>query len=238
MKEEESVKPTVLITAHSGCDGTPDNSMASIQKGIALGADCVEIDVRADTQGKLWLTHDLPGDYAGLVSLRDAFALIHESGIAVNCDIKEYSALLPTLALAQKMGISREQLIFSGAVDTALLMKNPDIARQSRIFLNSEELVRDMMQGDPPDRVGQTMFLLMNSRQAAKRMRALGAEALNAPYLLVPEELMIVLRARGVALSLWTVNEEAALREYMGTDLLNITTRNASTALAVRAALG
>ena len=164
--------------------------------------------------------------------------LIHESGIAVNCDLKEPTALLPTLALAQKMGIDREKLIFSGSVDPALLEAHPEVARSSRIFLNSEELVRDMMQGDPPDRVGQTIFLLMNSRQVAKRMRALGAEALNAPYLLVPDELIIVLRARDVALSLWTVNEDDALREYMAKDLLNITTRRPAAALAVRGALG
>ena len=36
----------IMITAHSGCEGTPENSLASIEKGIALGADCVEIDVR------------------------------------------------------------------------------------------------------------------------------------------------------------------------------------------------
>ena len=29
----------ILITAHSGCEGTPDNSMESILKGIELGAD-------------------------------------------------------------------------------------------------------------------------------------------------------------------------------------------------------
>ena len=230
------MKSSVLITAHSGCEGTPDNSLASIEKGIALGADCVEVDVRADMDGRLWLTHDVPKSFGGLVSLEEAFVLIHESGIAVNCDLKEPTALLPTLALAQKMGIDREKLIFSGSVDPALLEAHPEGA--SRIFLNSEELVRDMMQGDPPDRVGQTIFLLMNSRQVAKRMHALGAEALNAPYLLVPDELIIVLRARDVALSLWTVNEDDALREYMAKDLLNITTRRPAAALAVRGALG
>ena len=231
------MKSSVLITAHSGCEGTPDNSLASIEKGLALGADCVEVDVRADMDGRLWLTHDVPKSFGGLVSLEEAFVLIHESGIAVNCDLKESTALLPTLALAQKMGIDREKLIFSGSVDPALLEAHPEVARSSRIFLNSEELVRDMMQGDPPDRVGQTIFLLMNSRQVAKRMRALGAEALNAPYLLVPDELIIVLRARDVALSLWTVNEDDALREYMAKDLLNITTRRPAAALAVRGAL-
>lgn len=224
----------MMITAHSGCEGTPDNSLASIEKGIALGADCVEIDVRADRQGKLWLTHDLPEDYSGLVSLEDAFLLIQNNGIAVNCDLKEYGALLPTLKLADQYGIAREKLIFSGSVHPALLERNPEIARRSRIFLNSEELVQDMWKAEPLDRVGHTAFLLANVRSAADRLQALGAEGLNAPYKYMPDELIVKMRARNVALSLWTLNEEKALREFMTKDLMNITTRTVSLALAVR----
>ena len=224
----------IMITAHSGCEGTPDNSLASIEKGIALGADCVEIDIRADRSGKLWLTHDLPEDFSGLVSLEEAFALIGKSGIAVNCDLKEYGALIPTLELAEKNGIGTDRLIFSGSVDTALLEKEPEITRRSKVFLNSEELVRDLTKGELPDRLGQSAFLLANASLAAERLHTLGAAALNAPYKYTPDELIAKMRARNVALSLWTLNEEAALREFMQKDLLNITTRTVSLELAVR----
>ena len=223
-----------MITAHSGCEGTPDNSLASIEKGIALGADCVEIDIRADRFGKLWLTHDLPEDFSGLVSLEEAFALIGKSGIAVNCDLKEYGALIPTLELAEKYGIGADRLIFSGSVDTALLEKEPEITRRSKVFLNSEELVRDLTKGELPDRLGQSAFLLANASLAAECLHTLGVAALNAPYKYTPDELIAKMRARNVALSLWTLNEEAALREFMTKDLLNITTRTVSLALAVR----
>ena len=223
-----------LITAHSGCEGTPDNSMASIEKGIALGTDCVEIDVRADGNGRLWLTHDLPEDYAGLVPLEEAFDVIGKSGIAVNCDLKEYGALLPVLSLADEFGIGPEKLIFSGSVDTALLERQPEIARRSRVFLNSEELARDLLKADPPDRIGQTAFFLSHPETVASRLRALGAEALNAPYKHMPNALIAVLRANGVALSLWTLNNEAALKEFMEKDLLSVTTRCVSLALSIR----
>ncbi len=227
----------IMITAHSGCEGTPDNSMASIEKGIALGADCVEIDIRMDTQGRLWLTHDLPAFFDDLTPLGDAFTLIGKSGIAVNCDLKEYGALLPVLALAEEFGIGQEKLIFSGSVDTALLERQPDIAQRARIFLNSEELVRDLLKTDPPDRIGQTAFMLAHAGCVADRLHTLRAEALNAPYKHMPDELIVKLRARNVALSLWTVNDEKALKEFMKKEVLNITTRNISTALQVRAAM-
>ena len=232
------MKQRILITAHSGCEGTPDNSIASIERGIALGADCVEIDIRLDAQGKLWLTHDLPALFSGLTPVEDAFALIQKSGIAVNCDLKEYGALLPTMKLAEKYGIGPDRLIFSGSVDTALLEVNPEIARRSQIFLNSEELVKDLSKKDAPDRAGQTAYLLENADAAAKRLWHLGAKALNAPYKYMPEALIGMLRERNVALSLWTLNEEAPLREFMRKDLLNITTRYASMALAIRKEMG
>ncbi len=224
----------IMITAHSGCEGTPDNSIASIETGIALGADCVEVDIRMDARGRLWLTHDLPETFSDLTPLEAAFALIRESGMAVNCDLKEYGALLPTLALAEKCGISKERLIFSGSVDTALLEEKPEIARRARIFLNSEELVRDLAKADPADRPGQTAFLQKNAELAAQRLHALQVEALNAPYKYMPDELIAGLWARNVKLSLWTLKNEAALREFMKKDLLNITTRCVSLALSVR----
>ena len=227
----------IMITAHSGCEGTPDNSMASIERGIALGADCVEVDVRMDAQGRLWLTHDLTAFFDGLTPLEDAFSLIRDSGIAVNCDLKEYGALLPTLELAEKCGISREKLFFSGSVAPKTLEENPEIARRCHIFLNSEELVRDLSGTEMPDRVSQTAFLLANTSFAAERMRSLQVEALNAPYKYMPDELIAKLRLRDVKLSLWTLNEEKALRDFMAKDLLNITTRCLSAALAIRNAL-
>lgn len=50
----------------------------------------------------------------------------------------------------------------------------------------------------------------------------------------MPNALIAVLRANGVALSLWTLNNEAALREFMEKDLLSVTTRCVSLALSIR----
>ena len=45
------------------------------------------------------------------------------------------------------------------------------------------------------------------------------------------------LRALNMALSLWTINDEKILKEFMKKEVLNITTRNTSIALRVRAAM-
>lgn len=136
--------------------------------------------------------------------------------------------------IGRKIRHRRGSADFSSSVDTALLEKEPEITRRSKVFLNSEELVRDLTKGDLPDRVGQTAFLLANASLAAERLHTLEAAALNAAYKYTPDELIAKMRARNVALSLWTLNGEAALREFMTKDLLNITTRTVFLALAVR----
>lgn len=231
------MKKNIMITAHNGCEGIPDHTLATIEKGIAVGADCVEIDVRADNEGKLWLIHDRPDDFSGLVSLEEAFALIHESGIAVNCDLKEKGILLSTVALADQMGIGPDQLVFSGTVEPEILDAHPCIAKRSRIFLNSEVLVKDLTKTEGLDDLQQISFLLSHTQEAAARFHELGAEALNTYYKNMPDELIAKMRAGNVRLSLWTLNSEEVLREYMVKDVYNFTTRIPSVALKLRDAL-
>lgn len=228
------MKSSVMITAHSGCEETPDNSIASIETAVRLEADCVEIDLRADRDGGLFLTHDMPDSFSGLVSLETAFEAIRRGGIAVNCDLKEECALLPTLETAKFCGIGREQLIFSGSVSPCLLEQNPDITDHCRIFLNSEVLVRDLFPDTQADRLKQTELLLNNIQRAAERLHALRAAAINFPYAHMSPALFTELRKRCIGISLWTLNDEDVLRKYMKMDVLNITTRKPSTALSIR----
>ncbi len=48
----------LLITAHTGCDGTPHNSVESLLRGRGLGADFCEIDVRSTGDETPVLWHD------------------------------------------------------------------------------------------------------------------------------------------------------------------------------------
>ncbi|MGI6439175.1 MAG: glycerophosphodiester phosphodiesterase family protein [Sphaerochaetaceae bacterium] len=48
----------IVITAHSGCENTPLNSLESVLKGIEVGSDAVEIDIRSSHDKKPVLSHD------------------------------------------------------------------------------------------------------------------------------------------------------------------------------------
>ena len=222
----------ILITAHSGCEGTPDNSMESIMKGIELGADCVEIDIRMDEAGALWLSHD-PSDYSSAVPLEQVLSVIARNNIGINCDLKEERTLYPVLELAEKCGLKKECLIFSGSVNVSALVADASIARRARIFLNSEELYHYMANASGT-REDHTAFIIENLPEIAELMKRLEVEALNAPYKHFTPEQIDAIRGEGIELSLWTVNEEDAQEQLMHKDLLNMTTRKVVSALQYR----
>lgn len=226
--------PSTLITAHSGCENTPENSLQSIETGIALHADCVEVDVRLAGDGTLYLSHDASACFCQQLTLAAAFEAIAHTDISINCDLKEPGALYPVLHLAQQLSFPRSRLIFSGAVDIRLLLQDAAIARRSRIHLNSEEIVAHLTGAPAPDRSQQARYLLENRAAVAAFLRSVHAEALNAPYKYFTDADISALQAEGIALSLWTVNDEEALQRLLPCRLLNITTRQPRAALALR----
>jgi glycerophosphoryl diester phosphodiesterase len=51
----------VIVIAHRGASwDLPENTLQAFERAIEVGADCVELDVRADEQGRLVVTHDPP----------------------------------------------------------------------------------------------------------------------------------------------------------------------------------
>ena len=226
----------IMITAHSGCEGTPDNSMESILKGIELGADSIEIDVRMDPQGVLRLTHNELEDYSDALLLETALKTIAESPAAVNLDLKEEKLLYPVLEAAEAAGFSRSRLIFSGSVDVSLLMSDPTIVQRARIFLNIPVILNYLMKNiavpeswEERGRSFDTYF-----EKAAALVKGLDVECINPSFRMMTPKRIAACKAQGIGLSLWTVNEEADQKRLFREDLVNITTRNVASALRIR----
>lgn len=110
-----------MITAHSGCDSTGDNSMAFIEYALGLPVDALEVDVRRNARGELVLAHDEPPEDA--VSLAEVFDLLRaRREKRINCDLKQKGLEADVAALAQKQGTAG-QLIFTGDVNPALFRR-------------------------------------------------------------------------------------------------------------------
>ncbi len=226
----------IMITAHSGCDGTPDNSMESILRGIELGADCVEIDIRMDPQGGLRLTHNELEDYSGAVPLETALRTIAESPAAVNCDIKEERLLYPVLETAEACGIPRDRLIFSGSVDIGLLMSDPLIVKRARIFLNLAQIFGCVAKDTALPETWEERGPLFDAHieEVAELVKRLGVECINPCFRMMSSERIRACHERGIGLSLWTVNETADQEWVLREGPVNMTTRNVTGAVKVR----
>lgn len=226
----------IMITAHSGCEGTPDNSMESIRMGIELGADCIEIDIRMDPEGKLWLTHNEIEDYSEALPLETALETIAENGAAVNCDLKEENLLYPVLEAAEAAGITKDKLIFTGSVDISLLAEDPSLIQRARFFLNLSQIFKYMKKNITfPDTWEERGTLFDHHLdELAELVKRVGAEGINPSFRMMSPERIKACNARGIGLSLWTVNDESDQKSLLQEDLLNMTTRNVKSALRLR----
>ena len=100
------------ITAHSGADGTCENSMEFVYYVLTTSADILELDVRRDKDHNLVIAHDETD--GGAVSLRSVFTVMRKhTEMRMNCDLKEYGLELPVLRLAEECGLSPEQILLN-----------------------------------------------------------------------------------------------------------------------------
>jgi glycerophosphoryl diester phosphodiesterase len=66
----------VLVIAHRGASGElPENTLPALERAIELRADAIEIDVRADRDGRLVLSHDPVVRRASYPTLEEALDL-------------------------------------------------------------------------------------------------------------------------------------------------------------------
>jgi glycerophosphoryl diester phosphodiesterase len=66
----------VIVIAHRGASAErPENTLPAFERAIDLGADAVELDVHADAEGRLVITHDAPKRGGSYPTLEEALDL-------------------------------------------------------------------------------------------------------------------------------------------------------------------
>ena len=199
-----------IITAHSGCEGTEQNSIEHIKAAIASGAEIIEFDVRM-VGGTLVLSHDVPTENEVRPTLREAFSLIApEENLFMNVDVKTEGLIEPVMALAKEFDLCK-RIIFTGQCnsDRALAMKF------------GGDMWRSMWPGQE----------IADGIAANKED---GSPFLNVAYCMITEENNKALCEEGFAFSAWTVDKTYFLRLFLNMGIANITTRNPVKAMELR----
>ena len=199
-----------IITAHSGCEGTEQNSIDHIKAAIASGAEIIEFDVRM-AEGKLVLSHDVPEDPALRPTLRKAFELIApEENLYMNVDVKTEGLIEPVMALAKEFDLCR-RIIFTGQCN------------------GDRELARSFG-GD----MWRSMWPGQEISDGISANKEDGSPFLNVAYCMITEENNKALCEEGFAFSAWTVDKTYFLRLFLNMGIANITTRNPVRAMELR----
>ncbi len=217
-----------LITAHSGADGYPDNSLAFVDYALQSGADALEIDVRRGAAGELMLGHDAPA--ADAPALREALRRVAaHPAVRLNCDLKEPGLEEAVCDAAREYGLAG-RVILTGTVDAERCARLARLRETAEVWLNIEEYVPRFYYNyrEIPD------FELRAAEEIAAVCARCEIGTVNMNQALVTRRFLENLAARGVGLSAWTVNDEESLRWFFARGAANVTTRTARTALRLR----
>ena len=202
------ITESFTYTAHTGCMGTEDNSLESIEVGVEYGAQIVEFDVRYYKQNPV-LAHDEPkGDE---VTLKEAFLKVKEyENLKVNVDIKSTEYLEKVQIIAEETGVS-DRIFFTGIEerDADIVKKTcPDV----QYYLNVDVL--------SPRKQSEEYILSL-----VEKIKSCGAVGINFNKGKATQELVDIFHENGLLVSIWTVNNNRDIYRILSYGPDNITTR-------------
>ncbi|MDQ6422301.1 glycerophosphodiester phosphodiesterase [Paenibacillus sp. LHD-117] len=221
-----------MVAAHTGCGIYPDNTMASFLEGMQLGADIVEVDVRAASDGTAVLLHDdspylhthsyeqvndpairtlIDPAYADheIAALEQALRVSEPHGTMLNLDVKTASGIDPAIRLIRQYEVQKRAFI-TGCSD-GITDRYPDI----QVMMNTP----DMLTMDQMEHYGEFAANLCNEALQG------GYVGLNMNgFTCLPP---IVSRAHSAGLKVWvyTVNDRALMQWFLAMGVDAITTR-------------
>ncbi len=197
-------------TAHTGCCGTDDNSIASIEKGAAYGAHIVEFDLRFDENENPILSHDEP--VGGEVTLEEAFKKVSEyENLKVNVDAKTYEALWKVQELASQHNIL-DRIFFTGIGEDAVDVTRKT-APQVEYYLNMKVKM---------PLLHSTAYL----QSLVNKVKECGAIGINFNHKSASRKLVEFFHQNNLLVSIFTVDKEPKMRKILSYGADNITTRN------------
>ena len=197
------------VTAHTGCEGTKDNSLEAIEQGYLSGADIVEFDVHFNSEGEPVLAHDYAADDS--VKLKDAFELVAKfDNLRVNVDCKTTDNLKAIADIAEECGV-KDRIFYTG-IETrdveAVKAQTPEV----KYYLNTK--INKAKKYDVEYIRSLADLVLDND--------ALG---LNIHYSEASKKMIDIFHQSDLEVSLWTVNTEFDMCRVLNLGCDNITTR-------------
>ena len=206
-KKEFTLPKGFIVTAHTGCCDTQDNSLESIETAVKYGADTVEFDLQFTSDGEPVLSHDAPK--GNNVTLNEAFKKISTyKNITVNVDVKTTAHLEKVKPLADKYGIT-ERIFYTGIFEenvSAVKNSSPGIPYFLNVKVNKSK---------------NREYLL----SLVKLIKDCGAVGINFNKKSATKELVDIFHENGLLVSIWTAKNKRDIYKILALSPDNITTR-------------
>ncbi len=200
------------LTAHTGCEGTKDNSLDAITLGFGYGAQIVEFDLNFNSNGIAVLSHNEPK--GNEPTLDEAFALVSGyKGLRVNVDVKNTLDLKQVTDLAEKHGIL-DRIFYTGITEEfveAVKAQTPDVLYYYNKSIDNSKK--------------EDASYIASLVEEVKRV---GAAGLNIHHKSCSKTMVEEFHKAGLELSVWTVNKKPDMARALKMGCDNITTRKPS----------
>ncbi|HXD66659.1 MAG TPA: glycerophosphodiester phosphodiesterase [Solirubrobacteraceae bacterium] len=196
-----------LVLAHRGAwDRAPQNSLEAVRRAAALGCDGVEIDVRRTADGRLVVVHD------GRLGWRAVRRMEHRE-VQARMAAGQAPLLGDVLDEAAAGGLLVDvELKEDGYVPEAMALIARHLDGHRYVVTSFRPGVLAQVRRHHPDSRTGLLVAPRTARQAPRRMHESGADVLLPHVSLVRSGIVEWAAGEGLAVWVWTVNEDQALR--------------------------
>lgn len=204
------MRDKIFVTAHSGCDGYAANSVEYIEHALTLPIYALEIDIRKNFNGALILSHNPPEIDREYISLHDAFEILRDARIKINCDLKEPGLEKDIISLAESTCINPNRIIFTGTLTNWKALA--ETLEPSEIWINPEE-------------IDDKFYMAMNAEKVMTQAAEYNYRVINLDYTFLTSEIVNLTTQHDLAISLWTIdNAHEIPKGIKNSNIVNITT--------------
>lgn len=203
----------VLVSAHrcgAGDDIAGENGLHALEHSLALGVDYVEFDVRRLRDGRLVVSHDVPGEGVADLIPYEAVLQAVAGRAGAHIDLKTEGSELEVIQLAAKV-MPADRIVATTGSDQGC-RSLVDWARDEGLPLRVGLSLGPNIAGLSP--WGAIVFLRRQLFPAA-RLAASGANVISAQSWLAALTLRRFARRNGLELLVWTVDSPAGLRWWL-----------------------
>ncbi len=210
-----------LVIAHRGASGQrSENTLPAFALAVEQGADMIETDLHRTRDGAVVVTHD--EDLAGLgghgeiadATLAEVRALDAGGGERVPLlqeVLDAFGTLIPFNLELKRGGRAEYQGLEAAAAGE---VARRGLLAQTLFSCFYDPVLARLRELEPRARIG-LLVARRYPREAVKRARALGAEALHAEAGLVDGRLVEEAHAAGLAVHVFTVDAPRAMRRFL-----------------------